>query len=105
MKLAIATLLAGGTLVTGDLPSVGYDECQIVDVIITTGEPTFIDPEPAATAMQIIEYCGQRVVTSTGSFVNQPAFKSVDVDLDHAEIIVQAAGELLGDGDVYLGGG
>lgn len=103
MKLIAATLIAGGTLVGAEMPSPGYDECAIVSVDVAAGEPTFIDPEPGATSMRLIAYCGQRVTNSSGSGThNEPALKFIDVDLEQAEVIVQAAEDLLDDGEVYL---
>lgn len=103
MKL-IASLLIGGSLfVVGDsLPNVGYDECVIVDVKLTTDEATVIDPVPDVTDILIVEYCGQRVETASGTFLNQAAFKYVHPDLDQAQVLVDGAADLLDNGDAYL---
>lgn len=104
MKFAIATLLTGGTLLAGtDMPTPGYDECSIVATDVAYGEPTFVEPEPAAESMRLFVYCGQRVPNSTGSGShNERSVKWIDVDREQAEIIVGAADDLLNDGEVYL---
>lgn len=103
MKI-LAALLAGGALFAADMPNVSMDECAVVSLDIETGEPTFIDPEPAAESMRLIVYCGQRVVSSTGYVTNERALKYIDVDLEQAEVIVQAADDMVSDGDVFIGG-
>lgn len=102
MKLIVAALLAGGTLLAADLPNVDSDECAIVSTDIETGDPTFIDPDPAATTLRLIVYCGTSVTSDTGYVSTIRELKYIDVDLEQAEIIVRAASDLLDDDDVYL---
>lgn len=91
----VATLFAGGTLVAAELPAVDFDECAIVSLDIASGEPTFIDPDPAATSMRIFVYCGQRTLNTSGTPINQRALKWIDVDVEQAEVILQAAEDLV----------
>lgn len=99
----VGVMLGGGALVALELPTPGYDQCDIIEVKVERAEPTFIDPDPPATGMLLIEYCGQRMPNSSGSgYHNERATKYVDVDVDQAEIIVEGAQDLLNDGEVYL---
>lgn len=104
MKFVIATLVAGGTVFAANLPNPAYDECVLVDPIITTETPTFVNPEPDATAMQLIVYCGQRVQTTSGTYINQQAFKLINIDVDQAQLILRAAEDIAADGDVFIEG-
>lgn len=105
MKLLIAgALLVGGAAVQAELPNVGYDQCDIVSTDVARADETFIDPEPDATSLRLIVYCGQRVITPTGSERNSPELKVIDVDEEQAVVIVDAANDLIQeDGDVFIG--
>ncbi len=100
MKAIVATLLAGGSLVAAEMPSPDTNECGIVSVEIQRGDATLIDPTPPAESLRLVVYCGHAVMTSTGAVRTERALKILDIDIDDAVVIVEAAGDLL-DEDVF----
>lgn len=96
MKLLVASLLfSGGTFLASDLPNVDADECAVVSVDVTFADPTLIDPDPEATALQLVVYCGHTVRSGETSTKVERALKVITVDVETAETIVSAAGDLL----------
>lgn len=104
MKFIIATLLAGGVFVTADMPNVSYDECQFVARNFETDDAaTPINPEPDITAARLYLWCGQRSYGASGTLLNVPALKWVDIDREQAEILRPAIADILDDEDVFIG--
>src|SRR5690606_6279102 len=100
MKLFVASLLVGGgTFLAADLPAVDDNECSVVSVMVETPEPTLIDPDPTADAMQLVVYCGHRVPSGENGTRVERALKVIDVDVDTAEVIVSGAAGLIASDD------
>lgn len=95
MKFIAATLLAGGTLVSADLPNPQVGECVIADVVVTRSEPTMIDPDGEVLGLRIWQSCGYQYPNGTGGYAAKDDVFVTDVDLDIAELIAAAAGELV----------
>jgi hypothetical protein len=105
MKFIIAAALAGGGTAAFTMPSVGADECAIVSTDIEREDETLIDPEPPAVGVRIIVYCGHEVVNENGISRTDRSLKVIELDVDQATVLVEAADELLDDGDVFLSDG
>lgn len=102
MKVLIASLIFGGALVpAADLPDVGADECAVVSVDVELADPTLMSPDPDATALRLVVYCGHTVRSGETSTKTDRALKVIDVDRDTAELIVTAAGDLLAADDTF----
>lgn len=103
IKIVLAAAVAGAAGFA--LPSVGVDECAVVSTDIERAEATPVDPDPAAEAVRIIVYCGHQVSGAGGTVRTERALKVIDLDVQQATVLVEAAGELLLDGDVFLSDG
>lgn len=101
MKGFVAGLIAGvavggGTLIAAGLPNPDVGECEFADIVVTRGNPTYINPEGEITGLHGWQVCGYQVPTGEGSDV-----RAIDeqfyfeVDVDDAELLVSAAEELL----------
>lgn len=103
--LIVGVAIAGGIAVAADMPNVGYDECEFVARNFTTEDvATPINPEPEVTEARVYQWCGQRSYGASGTLMNIPALKWVDIDRDQAEILAPVIEDLLNTDDVYLGG-
>lgn len=91
---SLAALLLGGTFFTADLPNPQVGECVIADVVITRTEPTMIDTDGEVTGIRLWQVCGFQVPTETGVAARDDTFNT-ELDLDDAELLVAAAGELV----------
>ncbi len=101
MKLIIGTLLAGGTLVTADMPNPNVGECEIADAVVTRSEPTFINPDGEVTGLRVWQVCGYQVPTGVGSNMRAVDDEFVtDIELDGVDgAEAEAAARVLGGVD------
>lgn len=99
--LITTAILAVGVSIpveAADMPNPAVGECAIADVVVTRGDPTFIDPDGPVTGLRIWQVCGYQVPTGVGSNLRAVDDEFVtDLDLDDATAIAAAAEELLGD--------
>jgi len=102
MKLIVAALLTGGSVITGSIPNPKVGECIFTDIVVTRSEPTFVDPDGAVTGMRIWQVCGFSVPTDTGGSIAVDDLFVTEIDVDAAIELVEAADDLLGDDGVYL---
>ncbi len=102
MKFIIATLLAGGTLAPAELPTPGINECAIVGTEIVRADPTLVDPTPDAVSVRLVVLCGQGVTSSSGTVRTERDLKVIDLDVEQAAVLVEAADDLLTDDYVFL---
>lgn len=88
-------LAAAATLAAGPDPTPPVGECTILDVVIEKSDPTFMS-DGDVIAMRLYQECAFRMPgVNAGQMVTVYSTQTVEVDAEVAELIVDAAEDLV----------